>query len=77
MLEMVTYQPFSRYGIAIWKKRSTKQYTAYEKKVTSSGIGFSKEIAKSALFETVRTEVENYIINKRLVPSKIDEEDIL
>jgi len=77
MLYEITWQPFAKYGITFYRKKSTKEYFALEEKRTAYGSGYSKQVAKNSLLQVVISEIENYILNKKLRPIETDEEDIL
>ena len=77
MLENLGWQPFKKYEITIFKKKSTQNYMAFETKIDGSGSRYSEIIAKNENSTIVIMETQNYIRNKKLKPRKVDEEDIL
>ena len=77
MLKKMGWQPFEKYGITIFKKKSTQEYWALEAKVNGFGHKYSEIVARSESEAVVINLTENYRLNNKLKPRKIDEEDIL
>ena len=77
MLKKMGWQPFEKYGITIFKKKSTQEYWALEAKVNGFGHKYSEIVAKNENSTVVIIDIENYVRNKKLKPRKTDEEDIL
>jgi hypothetical protein len=77
MLLAVDWQPFQSYGITIFWKKSQQEYMALEKKRNGFGQTYHEIIAQDPLEAMLRCAVEDYIIENKLRPGKLDEEDIL
>ena len=77
MLEVMEWQPFKEYGITIFKKKSTQEYLALEAKMNGFGGKYSEIVARSKSEAVVINLTEDYRLNNKLKPRKVDEEDIL
>jgi len=77
MLKEVEWQPFEQYNITIYRKNSDKNYYALKQNTSGSGKIYYEVVAQNALEPILRCDVEDYILNSKLMPRKIDEEDIL
>ena len=77
MLKKAEWQKFEQYNITIYRKKSDKNYYALKESVNGFGKIFYEVIAQNALEPMLRCDVEDYILNNKLMPIKLDEEDIL
>lgn len=77
MLQEVDWQPFKAYGVTIFWKKSQQEYFALKKTVNGFGQSYYEVIAQDPVEPMIRCAVEDYVIENKLKPIKLDEEDIL